>query len=105
MFETHANICDPKGIYPEQTVLCDVIGHSCFMNIPFELQVHNLNNLNRTRIDPLRTLLHASFLMTRREFPPHSFWGSDSIIVFKSETEPDLSDVCCSSSSQENDLS
>ncbi len=94
MFETYISIYNPNGVYPKQSVLCDTVGYSYFKNIPLYLRVLDLNNKYGFRKDTNEVLIHASFLLTKREFPAFNFYnlGEGSIII-KSESKPKLSEI------------
>lgn len=94
MFETHVYICDHRGLYPKQTVLCNDIGYSYFKNIPFYLKIVEFDNLDISRPISSRNLFDAAFLITRRDYPAYSlFPNSSGLIILKSKTQPDLAKV------------
>ena len=89
MFETHVSIYDSRGIYPKQTVLFRTHGYSFFKNIPLFLQVFNIESNVLCE-----ELLHASFLITQRNFPAFSFYPlSIATIVIRTERKPSMSTI------------
>ena len=94
MHETRISICDRRGIYPTQTVLCDIVGYACFKGIPLWLNAIEMSPLSSMQKDPSEELLQAGFLMTRRGFPAFSVFpfGSASVII-QTEKKPNLPTV------------
>lgn len=91
MYETHISICNPKGIYPKQTVLCESLGYAHFKGIPLQLCIIDLANLDKAQKDRGEELLQAAFLMTRRNFPAFSFFPLDeATIIFRSDEIPNF---------------
>lgn len=94
MYETHVSICDRRGLYPKQTVLCDIVGYACFKGIPLQVNVIDLSRLSIMQRDPSEELLQAAFLMNRRDFPAFSFlpFGGASVTI-QTEMKPSLTAV------------
>lgn len=91
MYETHITICNPRGIYPKQTVLCESFGYAHYKRIPLQLRIIDLSNLDKARKDPGEELLQAAFLMTRRSFPAFNFFPLyNAGITFRSDEIPSL---------------
>ena len=95
MFETCISLLNDNGLYPKETVLCDVVGYSRFKGIPLCFSVADKENRGSYRYAARPTILKAAFLITNRGFPAYNFpsHSSKCAIYISSNTKPDLRDM------------
>ncbi len=95
MFETRISILDDHGLYPKETVLCDVVGYSRYKGIPLWFSVSDEEKRGNYRQGARPTILKAAFLISNRDFPVYNFspHPAKCAIYISSSTKPDLRDI------------
>ena len=89
------SLLNDNGLYPKETVLCDVVGYSRFKEIPLWFNVVDKKHIGSFGYDARETILKAAFLITNRSFPAYNFSSRSGkcAIYFSSNTKPDLRDI------------
>jgi len=86
MYEISVNICDPRGIYPKETITCQDITYFRYKNIPFNVGVVDPKEGGKWIPSRNEELFYASIIITKKHFPCFSFFPhSSASINIKSE--------------------